>query len=109
VLDRSSSRQAYDGSVLVCRWSSTRWTTGAAERAFANMQRNWPRSRARFDRTGSVAGYGRVRTIIARRSTGDARRTSPVSPEAEQGDKTKDIIGRVYEDFLFTLCAECNG
>jgi type I restriction enzyme M protein len=27
----------------------------------------------------------------------------------EQGDKTKDIIGRVYEDFLFTLCAEWNG
>jgi hypothetical protein len=28
---------------------------------------------------------------------------------AEQGDKAKDIFGRVYEDFLFTLCAEWNG
>jgi type I restriction enzyme M protein len=27
----------------------------------------------------------------------------------EQGDKAKDILGRVYEYFPFTLCAEWNG
>ena len=27
----------------------------------------------------------------------------------EQGDKAKDIFGRVYEYFLFTLCAEWSG
>jgi hypothetical protein len=27
----------------------------------------------------------------------------------EQGYKAKDILGRVYEYFLFTLCAEWNG
>jgi type I restriction enzyme M protein len=29
--------------------------------------------------------------------------------EQEQGDKAKDILGRVYEYFLFTLCAGWNG